>query len=95
MNTKVKVKGKEEDLTKELIDIVTNKAKEMATSGMQVLALAAKKTEKGVLSFDENSEKEMTFIGFVAFLDSPKKDVKKVINKLRKYGCKNKNINRR
>lgn len=88
--TKVKVKGKEEDLTKELIDIVTNKAKEMATSGMQVLALAAKKAEKGVLSFDENSEKEMTFIGFVAFLDSPKKDVKKVINKLRKYGVKTK-----
>lgn len=88
--TKVNVKGKEEDLTKELIDIVTNKAKEMATSGMQVLALAAKKTEKGVLSFDENSEKEMTFIGFVAFLDSPKKDVKKVINKLRKYGVKTK-----
>ena len=88
--TKVKVKGKEEDLTKELIDIVTNKAKEMATSGMQVLALAAKKTEKGVLSFDENSEKEMTFIGFVAFLDSPKKDVKKVINKLRNYGIKTK-----
>lgn len=88
--TRVKVKGKEEDLTKELIDIVTNKAKEMATSGMQVLALAAKKTEKGVLSFDENSEKEMTFIGFVAFLDSPKKDVKKVINKLRKYGVKTK-----
>lgn len=88
--TKVKAKGKEEDLTKELIDIVTNKAKEMATSGMQVLALAAKKTEKGVLSFDENSEKEMTFIGFVAFLDSPKKDVKKVINKLRKYGVKTK-----
>lgn len=88
--TKVKVKGKEEDLTKELIDIVTNKAKEMATSGMQVLALAAKKTEKGVLSFDENSEKEITFIGFVAFLDSPKKDVKKVINKLRKYGVKTK-----
>lgn len=88
--TKVKVKGKEEDLTKELIGIVTNKAKEMATSGMQVLALAAKKTEKDVLSFDENSEKEMTFIGFVAFLDSPKKDVKKVINKLRKYGVKTK-----
>ena len=88
--TKVKVKGKEEDLTKELINTVTTKAKEMATSGMQVLAIAAKKTEKGVLSFDENSEKEMTFIGFVAFLDSPKKDVKKVINKLRKYGVKTK-----
>lgn len=88
--TKVKIKGKEEDLTKELINTVTTKAKEMATSGMQVLALAAKKTEKGVLSFDENSEKEMTFIGFVAFLDSPKKDVKKVINKLRKYGVKTK-----
>lgn len=88
--TKVKIKGKEEDLTKELINIVTTKAKEMATSGMQVLAIAAKKTEKDVLSFDENAEKDMTFIGFIAFLDSPKKDVKKVINKLRKYGVKTK-----
>lgn len=88
--TKVKIKGKEEDLTKELINTVTTKAKEMATSGMQVLAIAAKKTEKGVLSFDENAEKDMTFIGFIAFLDSPKKDVKKVINKLRKYGVKTK-----
>ena len=88
--TKVKIKGKEEDLTKELINTVTTKAKEMATSGMQVLAIAAKKTEKGVLSFDENSEKDMTFIGFIAFLDSPKKDVKKVINKLRRYGVKTK-----
>lgn len=88
--TKVKIKGKEEDLTKELINTVTTKAKEMATSGMQVLAIAAKKTEKGVLSFNENAEKDMTFIGFIAFLDSPKKDVKKVINKLRKYGVKTK-----
>lgn len=88
--TKVKIKGKEEDLTKELINTVTTKAKEMATSGMQVLAIAAKKTEKGVLSFDENAEKDMTFIGFIAFLDSPKKDVKKVINKLRMYGVKTK-----
>mgnify|MGYP004660088931 FL=1 len=88
--TKVKIKGKEEDLTKELINTVTTKAKEMATSGMQVLAIAAKKTEKDILSFDENTEKDMTFIGFVAFLDSPKKDVKKVINKLRKYGVKTK-----
>lgn len=88
--TKVKIKGKEEDLTKELINTVTTKAKEMATSGMQVLAIAAKKTEKSILSFDENTEKDMTFIGFVAFLDSPKKDVKKVINKLRKYGVKTK-----
>ena len=88
--TKVKIKGKEEDLTKELINTVTTKAKEMATSGMQVLAIAAKKTEKGVLSFDENAEKDMTFIGFIAFLDSPKKDVKKVINKLRRYGVKTK-----
>lgn len=30
----------------------------------------------------------MTFIGFVAFLDSPKKDVKNVIEKLNKYNVK-------
>ena len=30
----------------------------------------------------------MTFIGFVAFLDSPKKDVKNVIEKINKYDVK-------
>ena len=37
----------------------------------------------------------MTFIGFVAFLDPAKKDVKTTLKKLREHWNNNKNINRR
>lgn len=37
-------------------------------------------------------KKNMTFIGFVAFLDPPKKDVKSTIKKLKKYGITTKYI---
>ena len=35
---------------------------------------------------NSDDEKEMTFIGFVAFLDPPKKEVKSTIKKLKEYG---------
>lgn len=60
----------------------------MAEEGMQVIALASKKESNKVLVLNEKEENDMTFIGFVAFLDSPKKDVKNVIEKLNKYDVK-------
>ena len=78
-----------QDLDKnELYSIVISKAKEMAEEGMQVIALASKKENNKVLVLNEKEENDMTFIGFVAFLDSPKKDVKNVIEKLNKYNVK-------
>lgn len=85
---KVQINGKNKELTKELTNKVISKAKEMAEEGMQVIALASKKENNKVLVLNEKEENDMTFIGFVAFLDSPKKDVKNVIEKLNKYNVK-------
>ena len=80
--TKVKNNGKEEKITKEIIKIVNDKANELASLGMQVIALAEKKEYKGTNIFDDTDEVEMTLLGFVAFLDPPKAGVKETLKKL-------------
>lgn len=84
--THVKYEGKVVDITEEMIELVRKKAKEFASQGMQVISLASKREYRGENIFNIEDEKEMTFIGFVAFLDPPKKDVKKTLNKLKKIG---------
>ncbi len=84
--TKVKYNGSIKPLTPELIRIVEEKAKEYAAQGMQVIALASKREYRGINVFNASDEKDMTFIGFVAFLDPAKKDAKETINKLKEIG---------
>ena len=84
--TKVKYDGKIVDITDEMINIVEEKAKEFASQGMQVISLASKREYRGVNVFSVEDEKDMTFIGFVAFLDPPKKDVKATLTRLKKIG---------
>ena len=84
--TKVKYNGQIKPLTPELIRIVEQKAKEYAAQGMQVIALASKREYRGINVFNVSDEKDMTFIGFVAFLDPAKKDAKETINKLKGIG---------
>ena len=90
--TKVNNKGNVENITKEKIERINEKAKELAKKGMQVIAIASKKEYSGVNIFNEKDEKNMTFIGLVGFLDPPKKDVKLTIKELRKYGINTKVI---
>ena len=84
--TKVKYNGQIRPLTSELIEEVEQKAKEYAIQGMQVIALASKREYRGVNVFNISDENDMTFIGFVAFLDPAKKDVKETLNKLKEIG---------
>ena len=84
--TKVKYDGKIVEITDEMINIVEEKAKEFASQGMQVISLASKREYRGVNLFSVEDEKDMTFIGFVAFLDPPKKDVKATLTRLKKIG---------
>ena len=84
--TKVKYDGKIVEITDEMINIVEEKAKEFASQGMQVISLASKREYRGVNVFSVEDEKDMTFIGFVAFLDPPKKDVKATLTRLKKIG---------
>ena len=90
--TKVNNKGNVENITKEKIERINEKAKELAKKGMQVIAIASKKEYSGANVFNEKDEKNMTFIGLVGFLDPPKKDVKQTIRDLRKYGINTKVI---
>ncbi len=83
---KALIGNKKEKITDKIIDVVNKKAKELEESGMQVIALAEKKEYPGKDIFSSKDEKDMILIGFVWFLDPPKKDVKNVLLKLKKAG---------
>ena len=82
----VKINETYKPLTKDMLESINKNAESLAKEGMQVIALASKKEYRGKDIFDSNDEKDMTFIGFVAFLDPPKKEVKSIIQKLNEYG---------
>ena len=84
--TKVKYNGHVNELTPEMVEIVEQKAKEYAVQGMQVIAIASKREYRGVNAFNVSDEANMTFIGFVAFLDPAKKDAKVTLKKLKSIG---------
>lgn len=82
-NTKIK-------LNKEKIESIKDKAVEISSNGMQVIALAIKDTYPGSDKFNTTCENDMTFIGFVAFLDPAKKGVKETLINLNKINVETK-----
>ena len=85
---KIRHHGKSIKLTNEFKDKILEKAKELNKEGMQVIALALKETK--TISKSYNDDKDLTFIGLVAFLDPVKKGVSRVIKDLRKVGVNTK-----
>ena len=85
-----KIGGKVVDINDEIINIIKDKAKTLASDGMQVIALSEKRSYPGKDKFDISCENEMIFIGFVGFLDPAKKDVKTTLSNLEKIGVKTK-----
>lgn len=84
------INGEIKKITKKLINVIKDKAMELANNGMQVIALAEKNDYPGILKFNSECEKNMTFVGFTCFLDPAKKDVKTTISNLYKIGVKTK-----
>ena len=82
----VKYKDEIIPITEDLIKQIEVNANNLSNMGMQVIALATKKEYPGVNVFNSSDESEMTFVGYVAFLDPPKKDVKSTIKNLKEYG---------
>ena len=76
----------DEKLSKQIIVNANN----LSNVGMQVIALAEKKEYPGADVFSSKDEADMTFVGYVAFLDPPKKGVKQTITNLKKMGVKTK-----
>ena len=83
-------KGTKVKINNDKIDSIKQQATTMASNGMQVIALALKNTYPGSNKFNVNYEDEMTFIGFVAFLDPAKKGVKETLLSLNKINVKTK-----
>ena len=85
--TTIKINKKVKPINSTYINNIKDKAQELAENGMQVIALS-EGNELEPSKYEEN----MTFIGFVAFLDPPKKDAKDTIKKLNKIGIRTKII---
>lgn len=89
---KAKYEGKIVDLDAKVINKVEQVVRDLEEDGMQVIALASKREYPGINVFDKSYEKDMVFIGLVAFLDPPKDDVKEMLGKLSRVGVKTKII---
>lgn len=78
--------GKIELLTRDVRQMVLNKANELNEKGMRVIAVAQKTNPSPVGEFSPDDEKAMVLIGFLAFLDPPKDTTKSAIKALENYG---------
>ncbi|MCL2507449.1 MAG: magnesium-translocating P-type ATPase, partial [Endomicrobia bacterium] len=86
--TKAEFKGQIVELTEELKKEFLATAKIYNEDGMRVLGLANKTGVSAGGTFSVTDESDMTFIGFLTFLDPPKDDAEEAIKALHDYGIK-------
>ena len=86
----IELDGKVEEINKELIENAKKIVEENNNEGIRVIAVAQKNEIHGINVFSTEDEKNMVLIGFVGFLDPPKKSAKTAINKLKRFGVKTK-----
>lgn len=65
---------------------ITEHADDLNRDGMHVIALAEKNEQVDVNTFDAKDECDMTFVGYIAFLDPPKLDAREAIDSLYRIG---------
>ena len=86
--TKVFVDGKVEDLTQENMEWIETRIHEFANEGLRVIAFAYKKIPKGEYKKDEETEKDLIFVGLAGMRDPPRKEVKNAVQKAKQAGIK-------
>ncbi len=74
------------ELNGETLARIKNKFNELSDDGYRVLAIATKEVPTNRSVYSKNDEKDLTFIGFIAFLDPPKESVYEAIDELKKLG---------
>jgi Mg2+-importing ATPase len=70
------------DLTEEMINKININADKLHNQGMHVIAICEKLEFPEEEIFNSEDESQMTFIGYVAFLDPPKENAKEALEKL-------------
>ena len=76
------VDGLISDITEEIRKKIEQKYFDLSNDGLRVLGVASKKLREEKAVYSINDEREMTFLGFVAFLDPPKETAKQSIQML-------------
>jgi Ca2+-transporting ATPase len=85
---KVFVEGKIEDLNQENMDWIETRIHEFANEGLRVIAFAYKQIPKCDYKKDEETEKDLIFVGLAGMRDPPRKEVKNAVQKAKQAGIK-------
>ena len=78
------VEGLISDISEEIRRKIEQKYFDLSAEGLRVLGVASKKLREEKAVYSINDECDMTFLGFVAFLDPPKETAKQSIEMLSK-----------
>ena len=82
----IDIDGQAHELTNELREKAYKVYDKHNSDGLRVLAIAQKNEIHDVNTFGTQDESNMVLIGFVGFLDPPKKTAKQAINALKNHG---------
>ena len=80
------IEGVIQDISEELRKRIEQKYFDLSSEGLRVLGVAYKKMKEEKAIYSVNDETDMTFLGFIAFLDPPKQTAKESIQLLAKEG---------
>lgn len=86
ISSKVEENGQIHENNEEKRKEILKKISKLNMQGYRVLGLAIKKFEENLDEYTKDEEKEMTFIGYLAFFDPPKESAKIAIESLHSYG---------
>lgn len=79
--------GKTQNIDDKILIQLYNKYDEFSRDGFRVLGIAKKEIE-GKTDYTDDDEKDLTFLGFIAFLDPPKPTAGQAIEQLNSLGIK-------
>ena len=86
LSSHVELDGKTYDLDDKWRKTIEDKVKKLNDNGFRVIAVAKKTNSSPVGAFSEKDECDMTMIGYLAFLDPPKKSAMEAIKALEDSG---------
>ena len=75
-------------ITNELKNNIKNISKQLNQNGMRVIGICTKRLDTATVDFSVKDESNMTFLGFIGFLDPPKESAKESIKRLNEAGIR-------
>ncbi|MDD5147904.1 MAG: magnesium-translocating P-type ATPase [Candidatus ainarchaeum sp.] len=84
--SKYELNGKISGINSRIMKKIQEEYRQLSSEGFMVLGLAYKQTEEIKHVYEPKDESEMTFLGFLAFIDPPKKTAKEALELLKHAG---------